>query len=147
MNPLQSILDDAWAEYQTAQKHITEHGEIVKLPKTGEPIANPYCAIRDKAAARAQRALRDLGVDPASEAVGTTPAAPKNERETLARLGYTSAEINARLERWDDMAPEERGHLALADQIREAVVSAALGGCKESRHRVEAWIKRQARQL
>jgi hypothetical protein len=45
---------DVWAEYQEAAGNIREHGSIVQHPRTGNPIANPYLEIRDKAAARLQ---------------------------------------------------------------------------------------------
>jgi phage terminase small subunit len=40
---------DAYAEYQEASKNIEEHGTIVQHPRTGNPIENPYLAIRDRA--------------------------------------------------------------------------------------------------
>ncbi len=40
---------DAYVEYQEATKNIEEHGTIVQHPRTGNPIENPYLAIRDRA--------------------------------------------------------------------------------------------------
>jgi len=64
--------------------------------------------------------------------------------EHLARLGYTLDEIAGRLERTEDATDFERGSWALDDQVREAVISAALGGCLDSRKRVSFWLERQA---
>ncbi|MHC4892237.1 MAG: hypothetical protein ACYTFV_02525 [Planctomycetota bacterium] len=63
----------------------------------------------------------------------------------LARLGYTAAEVAQRMRQWPDMTDHERGALALADQMREATITAALGGCLQSRNKVNAWIQAQAR--
>lgn len=43
---------DALDEYRLAQANIAEHGAVVFHPRTGAPISNPYCVIRDKAAER-----------------------------------------------------------------------------------------------
>jgi phage terminase small subunit len=45
---------DGWAEYQEAAQNIREHGAIVQHPRTGNPIENPYLAVRDRAAKRLQ---------------------------------------------------------------------------------------------
>ncbi len=50
---------DAFEEYRAAQANISAHGSIVSHPKTGAPIANPYCVVRDRAA----KTLRDLRVN------------------------------------------------------------------------------------
>lgn len=47
---------DAYLEYMQATKNIDEHGTIVQHPRTGNPIENPYLAIRD----RALRKLRSI---------------------------------------------------------------------------------------
>lgn len=46
---------DAFAEYQTAQANIDEHGPVVFHPRTGAPIDNPYLKIRNGAAAALQK--------------------------------------------------------------------------------------------
>jgi phage terminase small subunit len=46
---------DAFADYQTAQANIGEHGSIVFHPRTGAPISNPYLSIRSAAAAAMTR--------------------------------------------------------------------------------------------
>jgi phage terminase small subunit len=43
------IYADAFLEYQAAQKNIDEHGSVVFHPKTGAPIDNPFCRVRDRA--------------------------------------------------------------------------------------------------
>lgn len=47
---------DAYLEYTEATHNIDEHGTIVQHPRTGNPIENPYLAIRD----RALRKLRSI---------------------------------------------------------------------------------------
>lgn len=42
---------DVYLEYQEATANIREHGAIVQHPRTHNPIANPYLAIRDSARA------------------------------------------------------------------------------------------------
>lgn len=42
---------DAFLEYEAAQANIAEFGTIVFHPRTGAPIENPYCKIRDRAGA------------------------------------------------------------------------------------------------
>ncbi len=45
---------DAYLEYQEASRNIDEHGAIVNHPRTGNPIDNPYLAIRDRALKKLQ---------------------------------------------------------------------------------------------
>ncbi len=40
---------DVYLEYQTATVNIAEYGVMVKHPRTGNPVENPYLAIRDRA--------------------------------------------------------------------------------------------------
>ncbi len=41
---------DAFIEYREASTNIDQHGAIVAHPRTGNPIENPYLAVRDRAA-------------------------------------------------------------------------------------------------
>lgn len=52
---------EAFLEYRTAAANIAEHGAIVQHPRTGNPIENPYLAVRD----RALRKLRSMWDVPA----------------------------------------------------------------------------------
>ncbi len=45
---------DAFMEYMNATRNIDEFGVIVKHPRTGNPIENPYLAIRDRALKKLQ---------------------------------------------------------------------------------------------
>lgn len=45
---------DACLEYQEASRNIDEHGAIVSHPRTGNPIENPYLAVRDRALKKLQ---------------------------------------------------------------------------------------------
>lgn len=44
-----TIYADCYLEYQQASTNITEYGLMVKHPRTGNPVVNPYLAIRDRA--------------------------------------------------------------------------------------------------
>lgn len=46
------------ADYRHASANVREHGTVSLHPRTGEPIANPYCAVRDRSA----KQLLDLHV-------------------------------------------------------------------------------------
>jgi phage terminase small subunit len=45
---------DAFLEYQAATANIEAHGLIVGHPRTGNPIENPYLAVRDRALKKLQ---------------------------------------------------------------------------------------------
>jgi len=45
---------DAFMEYMMATQNIDEFGVIVKHPRTGNPIENPYLVIRDRALKKLQ---------------------------------------------------------------------------------------------
>ena len=44
-----ALYADSYCEYQTATANILEWGLLVKDPRTGRVMANPYLAIRDGA--------------------------------------------------------------------------------------------------
>lgn len=50
-----TIYADVYLEYQTATANIAEYGLIVKHPRTGNPIENPYLSIRDGAEKKLSR--------------------------------------------------------------------------------------------
>ena len=54
-----TIYADVYLEYQTSTANILEYGVIVKHPRTGNPVENPYLAIRDRAEKKLAR-MRDL---------------------------------------------------------------------------------------
>lgn len=67
--------------------------------------------------------------------------AEATEEERLAALGYTPTEIKARKKMVS--SPYGVGRLRLADQLREATISAALGGDKDAREIVAEWVELQ----
>jgi hypothetical protein len=75
----------------------------------------------------------------AAETSGDTTVVPEEQR--LARLGYTRAEIRRRL--GDGADGFTLGHHQLEDQLREATISAALGGDAKARAKVGHWISQQ----
>ena len=52
-----TIYADVFLEYQLATQNIAEYGLIVKHPRTGNPVTNPYLVIRDSA----QKKLAKMG--------------------------------------------------------------------------------------
>lgn len=46
-----SIYADYFASYHKAAQNIAAHGDVCLHPRTGQPFANPYADVRDKAAA------------------------------------------------------------------------------------------------
>ena len=53
---------DAFAEYREASDNIGKHGAIVKHPRTGNPIRNPYLAVRDGALDKLRK-MQNRGLD------------------------------------------------------------------------------------
>jgi len=49
-----ALYADAFCEYHEAVANVSAHGAIVQQPRTGNPIVNPYVAIRDGAWRRLQ---------------------------------------------------------------------------------------------
>ena len=45
-----------------AEAHISEHGVLVKAPRTGNPIENPHLKIVDKCAGIIVKCARSLGI-------------------------------------------------------------------------------------
>ena len=50
-----TIYADVFLEYQLATQNIAEYGLIVKHPRTGNPVENPYLSIRDGAEKKLSR--------------------------------------------------------------------------------------------
>lgn len=44
-----NLYADAFIEYQIANESIQKTGSIVKHPRTGNPMENPYLNVRDRA--------------------------------------------------------------------------------------------------
>ncbi len=53
---------DSFFEYMKATRNIDEFGIIIKHPRTGNPIENPYLAIRDRALKKLQ-SMRSVKAD------------------------------------------------------------------------------------
>jgi phage terminase small subunit len=49
---------DAYLGYTEATNNITEHGNIVAHPRTGQPIENPYCKVLSSAMSRLKKLTR-----------------------------------------------------------------------------------------
>lgn len=50
---------DQFEAYQAATANLLEFGSIIKNPRTGQAIKNPYLAVRD-AALKALRGMQDV---------------------------------------------------------------------------------------
>jgi phage terminase small subunit len=66
LNPLAkemriAIAANLISDYRAAAENIRANGTIVLHPRTGEPIANPYIAIRDRAAKQLLELRLDCG--------------------------------------------------------------------------------------
>ena len=46
---IMNIYLDMESSYINAQNNIKEFGEVTSHPRTGEPMANPYLSVREKA--------------------------------------------------------------------------------------------------
>ena len=57
-----TLYADAFIEYQQASENIDENGLIVLHPRTGNPIENPYLAIR-RAAGKTLASFRHIRAD------------------------------------------------------------------------------------
>jgi phage terminase small subunit len=57
-----TLYADAFLEYREATENIEKNGVIVTHPRNGNPIENPYLAIRDRAA-RKLEALKRVPAD------------------------------------------------------------------------------------
>ncbi len=53
---------DAFMEYMKATRNVDEYGVIIKHPRTGNPIENPYLVIRDRALKKLQL-MRNVKAD------------------------------------------------------------------------------------
>lgn len=67
-NPKAKISDiviyaDAYLEYLSAQKNISENGSIVYHPRTGSPIENPYIKVRNNASAVIRKMVKIKPID------------------------------------------------------------------------------------
>lgn len=56
-----AIYADSFLSYQAAAANIAKNGDIVLHPRTGQPIENPYNAIREKAAASLRKIALYVG--------------------------------------------------------------------------------------
>lgn len=98
-----AIYADAFRSYQAAADNIERNGDIVLHPRTGQPMENPYNAIREKAAT----ALRKIPISVGNlwntpkrwfAAVGDKTAEPSEEafEPVLAMDATDAADIIAK---------------------------------------------------
>jgi hypothetical protein len=96
------IYADYFMSYRAAVANIAEHGDIVLHPRTGQPFENPYCAVRDKAAAALRKITLQVGClwdNPqvwfASVQTGRKAVATATFHRVLARSAQEAAESAA----------------------------------------------------
>lgn len=72
----------AYADWRLAEAHVNRFGVMVKAPKTGVPMHNPYKAIADAAMKRCMAAERELGIPPVERgrAAKAPPRSGRNKR-------------------------------------------------------------------
>ena len=94
-----AIYADSFRSYQAAAENIAKNGDIVLHPRTGQPIENPYNAIREKAAASLRKIPLNVGClwdSPRRWLVGGTgpgEPAPEEYAPVLARVAQEAAEV------------------------------------------------------
>lgn len=59
---LANLYADTFMEYMKATRNVDEYGIIIKHPRTGNPIENPYLVIRDRALKKLQ-SMRSIKAD------------------------------------------------------------------------------------
>jgi P27 family predicted phage terminase small subunit len=57
-----------YGDYVEAQKQVNEHGPIIRTPRTGLPMANPFLAVARKAREGLLRTAPELGLSPVARA-------------------------------------------------------------------------------
>jgi P27 family predicted phage terminase small subunit len=82
----------AWARWVDAEEQIAKFGAVIKSPKSGYPIQNPYVGIANTALQMMHRYLTEFGAGPASRtriAVNTPPTSADPFAEFMASIGAT----------------------------------------------------------
>ena len=77
-----TVLCSAWAEMWEAEKHVGEHGLIVKLPNS-YPAPSPYLKVRDAARATVVSLLKEFALTPNSRSRIKLPSDKKDEDDDL----------------------------------------------------------------
>jgi len=64
--PKQSIqmYAQSFVEYLDAESNIVKNGTVCAHPRTGQPMSNPYCAIKSHAMADMGKLLKQLDTNP-----------------------------------------------------------------------------------
>jgi len=79
-----------WGRYLEATREIRKLGLIVKTPKTGYPIPNPYLPIATKALAGCNKLWPELGLTPSSRSrVSAAADGPPPEGDAFAEFDDT----------------------------------------------------------
>jgi len=61
-----ALLCTAWGRWVQAEQEIRKYGPIVKAPKTGVPMQNPWLSVANKAMEQMMKVLPEFGMTPAS---------------------------------------------------------------------------------
>jgi P27 family predicted phage terminase small subunit len=72
----------AWSRWVAAEANIAKYGTVIKSPKSGYPIQNPYVGVANTAVDQMRKFLVEFGMTPASRSrlnVDTTPPADSFE--------------------------------------------------------------------
>ena len=79
----------AWSRWVAADLSVQKFGSVIKSPKSGFPIANPYVGIANTAMDQMRKFLVEFGMTPASRSrIQVTPTiGPDPFAEFMADLG------------------------------------------------------------
>ena len=82
----------AWGRWVEAEEALIKHGAVVRAPKTGVPMQNPYLSIANTAIRQIREFLTEFGMSPSSRSrvSGGDPALLDPEEEARDRefFGY-----------------------------------------------------------
>jgi P27 family predicted phage terminase small subunit len=76
----------SYSEWTSAETQIQKYGRVIKSPKSGFPIPNPYVGISHVALGNMHRFLTEFGMTPASRShIEVDPVDPTDAFETFMR--------------------------------------------------------------
>jgi P27 family predicted phage terminase small subunit len=80
----------AWSRWVTAEEAIQKFGMVIKSPKSGFPIQNPYVGVANTALDHLRKFASEFGMTPSSRSrinVSSTPSAGDPFADFMAHLG------------------------------------------------------------
>lgn len=68
----------SWSRWIDAEENVQKFGAVIKSPKSGYPVQNPYVGIANTSLDQMRKFLIEFGMTPASRARLSVEAAPKS---------------------------------------------------------------------